>query len=42
MKLTTVGCCEEEIEGEVRSTTSIWWLADSIVIASKVVVDGGL
>ena len=42
VKLTTVGCRGEEVEGDVRLTTSILWLPNSIVIASKNVVDVGV
>ena len=37
-----VGCCGEEIEGEVKSTISNWWLPNSIVIASTDAVNGGV
>ena len=33
-RLTIVGCHEEEVDGEVRSIRSFWWLSSSFVVAS--------
>ena len=40
MRLTMVGCRGEEVEGEIKSTTPIWWLSSSVVIASMDVING--
>ena len=42
MRLTMVGCRGEEVKGENKSTTSIWWLSSSVVIASMDVLNGGV
>ena len=42
MRLTMVGCRGEEVEGEVKLTISIWWLSNSVVIASMAVINGGV